>query len=407
MIGAARAWIRCDHSAIVTWGAGAERYFRRAAGSCVGTYAQTPADIPLTAALLALTPAIAGSLPLPPHGFIGISPQGATDENDYQLMSEAGITSVRLPMNWAGVEPEARDRFAPRWEWLDEQVGYAAENHMRAFMFVWGTPSWVSPKLGAEPVATARQRHAWLQFLHAAVFRYGPRGSFWREHGDLPRLPVRQWEIWNEENIVTFSKEPDAARFGRLVRISGALLHRQEPGSKVILGGLFGRPLQVPPNVPSSGFLAGLYRVPGIKRFFDGVALHPYVADAGALTGEIENLRQVMSFNGDAATPLYVTEMGWGSAGFESRWERGPRGQARELNRSFRLLSENRRRWRIGGVWWFSWTDAAGSCQFCDSAGLLTSRREAKPAWYRFNAWTGGDAATVPRASGRALRSGP
>jgi len=363
--------------------------------------------IPLTIALLALTPATAGSLALSPHGFIGISPQGATGEEDYELMDEAGIASVRLPMNWAEIEPEARDRFAPRWEWLDGQVQYAAENHIRAFMFLWGTPSWVSPRLGGEPVATARQRHAWAQFLHAAVARYGSRGSFWREHSELPRLPVRQWEIWNEENIVTFSKEPEPVRFARLVRISGGLLHRQEPGSTVILGGLFGRPLQTPPNIQSGGFLADVYRVPGIKRYFDGVALHPYVADAGALQGEIENLRRVMSFNGDAATPLYVTEMGWGSASFESRWERGPHGQARELDRAFTLLTSNRHRWHIGGVWWFSWTDQAGSCQFCDSAGLLTKQREAKPAWYRFNAWTGGDATTVPRASARALRNSP
>jgi hypothetical protein len=361
--------------------------------------------IPLAIALLALTPAMAGSrVGAAPQGFIGISPQGATGPDDYALMREAGITSVRLPMNWAELVPEARDRFAPRWEILDGQVEYAASNRMRPFMFVWGTPEWVSPKLGAEPVATARQRRAWLQFLHAAVLRYGPKGSFWREHRDLPRRPVRMWEIWNEENIVTFSKEPDPERFGRLIRISGGLLHREDPGSTVILGGLFGRPLQVPPNVQSGGFLAGLYRVPGIKRYFDGVALHPYVADAAALEGQIEDLRAVMSLNGDARSPLYVTEMGWGSAGFESRWERGPRGQARELDRSFAMLTGNRRRWRIGGIWWFSWADQFGSCQFCDSAGLLTGGGEAKPSWYRFNAWTGGDAATVPRASARALR---
>jgi hypothetical protein len=363
--------------------------------------------IPLVAALLALTPATAGSLMLPPHGFIGISPQGVAGESDYELMHEAGITSMRVPLNWAEIEPEARDRFAPHWEALDEEIGRAAENHIRAFLFVWGTPSWVSPRIGGEPVTTARQRRAWSQFLHAAVARYGTRGSCWREHSDLPRLPVNQWESWNEENIVTFSKEPDPVRFARLIRISGGLLHRFEPGSTVILGGLFGRPLQTPPNVPSSGFLADLYRVPGIKRYFDGVALHPYVADASALTWEIENLRRAMSLNGDAATPLYVTEMGWGSASFESRWERGPRGQARELDRAFALLTENRLRWRIGGVWWFSWTDAAHSCQFCDSAGLLTDKREAKPAWYRFNAWTNGDAATVPRASARAIRNSP
>jgi len=175
----------------------------------------------------------------------------------------------------------------------------------------------------------------------------------------------------------------------------------------VILGGLFGRPLQVPPNIHSATFLAELYEEPGIKRYFDGVALHPYVADVAAMESQIENLREVMRLNHDSAAKLYLTELGWGSDGFESRWERGPRGQARELDRSFSMLVGNRGRWRIGGVWWFSWTDAAGSCQFCDSAGLLTGNREAKPSWYRFNAWTGGDARTVPRASARAMRNTP
>jgi hypothetical protein len=362
--------------------------------------------IPLALAVLALIPARAGSLVLPPRGFIGISPQGATFPHDYELMAEAGITSVRLLLNWAEIEPKARDRFAPLWEGLDEQVQYAAEEGIRPFFFVWGTPAWISPRLGGEPVANVRQRREWLRFLRAAVERYGTNGRFWSEHPELRPQPVRQWEIWNEENIVTFAKQPDPTRFAQLIKISGGLLHRVEPDSTVILGGLFGRPLQTPPNIQSGGFLAGLYQVPGIKRYFDGVALHPYVADAGALEGEIENLRRVMNLYGDGTTPLYITEMGWGSASFESRWERGPHGQARELDRAFAMLTGNRQRWHIGGVWWFSWTDQAGSCQFCDSAGLLTIHREAKPAWYRFNAWTGGDAATVPRASGRTLRNG-
>ena len=365
--------------------------------------------IPLTVALFALAPAVAGSsLPgAAPRGFIGISPQNVTDEEDYELMGLAGITSVRLPINWAALEPQARDRFKPDWTPFDEQVGLAAEHEMTVFPFIWGTPAWVSPRYGGEPVASARQRREWARFLHAAAYRYGPRGSFWRENRDLPRLPVHQWEIWNEENIVTFSREPDPTRFARLIEISGSLLHRSDPSSTVILGGLFGRPLQTPPNVQSGVFLSQLYRTPGIKRYFDGVALHPYVANADAMRGEIENLRRVMKLNGDGATPLYVTEMGWGSDGFESRWERGPRGQARELNTAFSLLTENRARWNIGGVWWFSWTDQSGACQFCDSAGLLTSHREAKPSWYRFNAWTGGDASAVPRAPARALRSSP
>ena len=111
-----------------------------------------------------------------------------------------------------------------------------------------------------------------------------------------------------------------------------------------------------------------------------------------------------MRVHHDSSTPLYITELGWGSASGESRWERGLYGQADELNHAFSMLSAERLRWRIGGVWWFSWADEGNACQFCDSAGLLTKHREAKPSWYSFNAWTGGDPETVPRASSRVVR---
>ena len=232
-----------------------------------------------------------------------------------------------------------------------------------------------------------------------AVRRYGPYGSFWRENPELPFLPIHAWEIWNEENIVTFSTRPDPGRYARLLRIAGRAIHGADPSAKVILGGLFGRPLQVPPNIPSGAFLDGVYRAGHVKRFFDGVALHPYVADAAAMKPQIRNLRRIMRLHHDAATPLYVTELGWGSDSYQTRWERGLYGQARELDQAFSMLVDHRHDWRVSGVWWFSWADAGRLCQFCDSAGLLTGNREAKPAWYRFTEWTGGDAEIVPRAS--------
>jgi hypothetical protein len=352
----------------------------------------------LTVALLALAPAAAVSQ-VAPRGFIGISPQGATNESDDELMQLAGIESVRLPMIWGSIEPDVANLEEPEWDSFDARVAQAAEHGMRVFPFLWGTPEWVSPYPSAEPVESAWQRYAWTSFLREAVGRYGPGGEFWEENPDLPRLPIRKWEIWNEENIVTFSHRPNPVRFAELIRISGRVLHRADPGSKVIVGGFFGRPLQVPPNVPSGDFLSRLYRAGRVKPFFDGVALHPYVSQAGAMRPQIENLRRIMRVHNDAETPLYVTELGWGSDSFESRWERGPFGQARELDRAFAMLATNRLRWHVGGVWWFSWADLSDACQFCDSAGLLTEAREAKPAWYAFNAWTGGDAATVPRAS--------
>ncbi len=349
-------------------------------------------------ALALLVPAPSAEAYVSP-GFFGISPQSPANDTDFSLMERAEVESVRLPMVWSAIQDEDPTLAEPDWEGFDRSVGLAAEHELRIFPFLWGSPSWVSPHLSAEPVDSAWQRWGWSTFLHDAVDRYGPNGSFWEENPELPFLPIRRWEIWNEQNIVTFAHRPDPKRFARLIRLSGRVLHRADPGAKVIVGGLFGRPLQIPPNVRSGDFLSRLYRARRVKEHFDGVALHPYVADAAAMRAQITNLRRVMRVHHDAATPLYITELGWGSDSGGSRWERGLYGQANQLDQAFSLLSAQRLRWRIGGVWWFSWSDENGGCQFCDSAGLLTNAREAKPAWYRFNAWTEGDAETVPRAS--------
>jgi len=346
-------------------------------------------------AVLALPPAASAYLP---PGFVGISPQSAANGSDYRLMSEAGIESVRLPLYWFAVQAEGPDVSEPDWDAFDHDVGLAAEHGMRVMPFVWGSPEWAAHDLGDPPFRTAWQRWAWSRFLRQAARRYGPDGYFWAENEDLPYLPIRRWEIWNEENIVTFAKDPDPVGFANLIRISGRVLHREDREAKVILGGFFGRPLQIPPNVASGDFLNRLYRARKVKRHFDGVALHPYVAQADAIRAQVENLRRVMRVHHDQRTPLYITELGWGSSSGPTRWERGLQGQANQLSRAFSMFSAERQRWRLGGVWWFTWADEAGTCQFCLSAGLLTAEREGKPAWYRFNSWTGGDAETVPRA---------
>ena len=354
----------------------------------------------LAVAVMALLGLPTGAPALAPPGFtVGISPQTPADDSDYALMAEAGLTSLRLPLGWPSVEQYSPYFVEPDWDGFDRSVALAAKHGMRVFPFVWGSPSWVAGRQSVEPVRQPWAARAWASFLRRAVRRYGPYGEFWRENPELPAYPIRDWEIWNEENIVTYSANPDPDRYARLLRVSGRAIHGADQGAKVIVGGFFGRPLQVPPNIASGDFLNRIYRAGRVKRFFDGVALHPYVADAAAMRPQITNLRRVMRAHHDAATPLYVTELGWGSDSFQTRWERGLAGQARELDQAFAMLANHQRSWRVAGAWWFSWADAGRLCQFCDSAGLLTDRREAKPAWYRFNAWTGGDPDIVPRAS--------
>lgn len=352
--------------------------------------------LPILVLLLAATWPAPAHAYLPP-GFIGVSPQSPASAKDFELMREAGVESVRLPLYWSVVQESPPGLAEADWDGFDHEVKLAAEAGIRVMPFVWGTPEWAALQVVDLPVRTAWQRWGWAKLLREAAWRYGPDGSFWEENPELPFLPIRRWEIWNEENIVTFSDPVDPDAFAGLIRISGRVLHGVDPGAKVIVGGFFGRPLQVPPNVASGDFLSRLYRARNVKLYFDGIALHPYVARARAMRAQIENLRRIMRKHNDARTPVYVTELGWGSRSGPTRWERGLYGQARQLSQAFAMLSANRLRWRIGGAWWFTWTDEGGSCSFCRSAGLLTEQRRAKPAWYRFNAWTGGDPDTVER----------
>lgn len=354
--------------------------------------------------LLAAIPAAAQAY-LPP-GFVGISPQSTGTVKDYELMREAGIKSVRQPLVWRAVEPQNPAFSERQWGYMDHEVRLAAEAQMEVFPFLIGSPEWVAAEDIDLPVANPWQRRAWGSFVRAVVERYGIGGTFWREEEDVPYVPMRRFEIWNEENIVSFANDPEPARFATLIRIAGRVIHREQPGAKVIVGGLFGRPLQIPPNVGSGDFLNRMYGAGRVKPYFDGVALHPYVADARAMAAQLRNLRRIARKHGDAKVPLYITELGWGSADGPTRWQRGLDGQARELDRALSIVSENRLRWRIRGVWWFTWSDEGGSCVFCASAGLLNDKREAKPSWYRFNRWTGGDPDVVSKMGSDALDQG-
>lgn len=333
-------------------------------------------------------------VPEAPPQFFGLSPQTALDSADLTLIAKADVDTIRLPLAWSAVEIANPRDSAPDWSRFDRLVTTSAKQLVRVVPFVYSTPVWLAETPTTEPTSPAL-RHYWHGFLRRAVRRYGPGGEFWSENPDLTEQPIRTWQIWNEPNIVTFSQNPDPRRYGRLLRSSSRVIRRMDPGARILMAGLFGRPLEVPPNISPAQFLEGALRVEGVEGALDAVSLHPYVASARAIPSKIRAIRDVLRRAGIPRTPLWITELGWGSDLFESRWEKGLLGQASELDASFSLLAGNRSRWNIGRVYWFSNIDVPHACRFCDSAGLLTSDFEPKPSWYAFNRWTGGDASAV------------
>ncbi|MFL5898137.1 MAG: hypothetical protein ACJ76D_06685 [Solirubrobacterales bacterium] len=347
--------------------------------------------------VLALTLAALAALLAPaaralPRGFFGVAPQAAIGKKDTARMRQGGVETIRAMVSWAAIQQSPR----PEYDWggLDDSVALAAEDHLELLPFLISTPHWLSHDWRSLPVDSGRQRRAWAAFVRAAVERYGSRGEFWREHGPgsgrpLPKLPIRAWQIWNEENYFYFARPPSPTRYARLLAVTHEAMHRADPRAQLVLGGLFGNPGQGPPRAyDATDFLDRLYRVRGVKANFDAVALHPYAADTGILRSLVEGARGVMVRRGDRRGGLYLTELGWGSQNDPGvvSFEVGLHGQARELRRAYGYLLGNRRRLGLRQVDWFTWKDLPGSCAFCDSAGLFRNgaRFRPKPAWHAF-----------------------
>lgn len=338
-----------------------------------------------------------------PSDFWGVVPQAYPSLEQFQRLDRGGVESVRAPISWAMVQARAGGPFD--WSSFDSIVKGADAANLDVLPFLSGAPSWAVPvdrrydSPTTLPVNNGRQRSGWTRFVKAAVLRYGPRGSFWAENPEVPRRPIRVWQIWNEENFEYFVARPNPAEYGKLVKLSYGAIKGADHGARIVLGGLFAKPNEAtlnrrPPLAYfAADFLDRMYKsTPGIKGKFDGVALHPYTGNYKRLTPYIEEVRDVLRENHDAGKALWLTELGWSSEHPMpgNSFAKGLQGQATQLKGAFRLLRSHQRQWRIARVYWFSVDDQPGTCNFCDGSGLFAKGFVPKPAWYAYTQFAGG-----------------
>jgi hypothetical protein len=359
--------------------------------------------IAVAAAIVSLSaPGVAQAAP---RSFFGIVPQAILSEEDVRYMQAGGIGTIRLGIGWESVEPTRRGGF--NWEGTDREIATAASQGLQVLPFLSGVPRWLSHKNTTLPIDSSRARQGWEAFVNAAVKRYGPGGEFWTEHTPAAAnkdgiviskpIPIHTWQIWNEANFFYFAYPVSPTRYARLLKLSYGAIKSADPSAKILLSGLFGEPDQTgKQGMSAADFLSALYQVPGIKHYFDAVALHPYAFHVEDLEAMVERMREIVLENHDAGAGLYITEMGWGSQNDPNivAFEQGVAGQARELRGAYRFLLDNRYRLNLKAAYWFTWKDSRYYCNFCDSVGFFreTQRYHAKPAWHVFVGITGGRA---------------
>jgi polysaccharide biosynthesis protein PslG len=338
--------------------------------------------------------------------FFGIDQGAPLDRQDVQAMSAARVRTDHFLLTWGSVQP---NQGSFNWGPTDQRVGAPASRGIRTVPAVWGNPEWVAGSSSTPPIYGPLAQQAWRNFLRALVGRYGPGGSYWahgyrQQYGaSATPLPIHSWEIWNEPNLKGyFAPEPSPAKYARLVQISHDAIKSRDPKAQIVLAGMAGYA-----GVTAWGFLENFYAVPGIKADFDVAALHPYAYDVDHVRLAIGRFRAVMTNHVDGATPLWITELGWGSAPPDRFGiNKGLTGQQQMLTDSFKLILNHRSAWNVQRIFWYRMrddpADPSRSCSFCASAGLLYYNHSPKPAYNAFKGFTA--ETTPPQAS---ITSGP
>ena len=330
-------------------------------------------------ALLALvavlaSPASAASAKVP-AGWMGVS---ATDGSllgsaplwagETKVMKGAGVQSVRVPFYWNAMQP-----FGPgpvSFTASDVVVEGASRQGLRLLPIVLGTPAWAAKDPEASRGWSAPRSPAeYGTFLSELAKRYGPKGTFWTEHPDVPRRPIGTWQAWNEPDLDAYwAQQPFAKGYVALLKAARTALRAVDPKGRIMLAGFPNRSWQS---------LEKVYKAKGGK-LFDVAAVHGYTGSASNVIRLVDENRKVMARYHDARKPIAVTEMGFSSAPKSVdvpqyvTWNTTEAGQAKKVTELYASLAAKRASRRIEGAYWYSWyvPETSGKGGWEDYTGL-------------------------------------
>ncbi len=337
----------------------------------------------VTALAAYLTVAVA-SADAAPRRFFGTIGFNAPTASEFNRLGRGKLGTLRLNMYWSEIQPQQGNLYF--WDRYDEIISNAAQHGIRVLPTIYGSPRWAANQLKYPPEPGHRDEFA--EFMKQAAERYGPNGEFWLLNPLVPKVPITDWQLWNEPSSPSFwLPKPRAKSYKKLLVAANRGLHAGDPGARVVLGGLFTKP-NVRHGVPMVKYLNGLYRAHA-RHLFDAVAVHPYASTPDGVIDTVKLARKVMSRHKDSKKKIWITEVGWASSGRPSPFTVKPNIQAKYLRQTFRMAARKRGKLHIAGVIWFSFKDQTPTV-WIYRTGLFTTNGTPKPSWRSFVHFTGG-----------------
>jgi hypothetical protein len=214
-------------------------------------------------------------------------------------------------------------------------------------------PPWARV-LPAELGSAPKDVDAYAHYVSELVRRYGPRGYYWRRNPDVPKRPIRTWQIWNEPAL-EYQWSPQARwpqRYTTLLRAASRAIRRRDRGATVVLAGFAN---------DAWGAISRVYAAGNVRGYFDAAAVHMYSTDPRDYVEIVRRFRRVMDRAGDDEKPIWITEVGVSASRnvFDSpphaHFQTSSGGLARNIGESYRALAGVRRRFGIEHVFWYTW----------------------------------------------------
>jgi Glycosyl hydrolases family 39 len=305
--------------------------------------------------------------------------------NDCNLAAatSSGVTFERLEVDWSSIE-----RRPGRWDFsaYDKQFAVAARHGITMLPLLMNVPGWAGSAWNALPANTS----AYSTYVARVVRRYGPHGSFWRAHRDIPARPATWFEIWNEPYLSQFSAGGvNPGRYARLFKSAAMAGRRADPSARFLIEADLSGLAQ---DGSASPWVGPMYAaVPDLGRWADGVAMHPYSGtdspnayNASDPRGDFKRIVQIhrqFAAHGGASKPFWITEVGWSTCPADPTSCVNEPDQAAYLKRVFQLVKSD-----------YSWVKAVFPYNYRDGPegngtdreawfGLIRRAGQPKPAW--------------------------
>ena len=223
-----------------------------------------------------------------------------------------------------------------------------------------------------------------------------------------------------------------------MLTISAKAIHAVDPKAKIVSGGVVSKPFN-DDLLAGARYLRRMFRSKAAARAADIVAIHPYTRTVRDAKEIIEQARKVMDRAGLKRTPIWVTEIGWGTrpgpaeptgSGAEQastgrrvanagprgwrRWSISAAEQRRNLRRSFEMVLRQRKKLGVRRMVWYQWQQGPDdACGWCQTSGLVRAERRRQAVAQGLqphcptSRFTGARRRSCPGSSGSPGRPGP